>query len=598
MTFLLISLIAGVLTILEPCVLPLLPVVIGSSTSGRDKSTPYVIVISLGISIILFTYLLKVSSIFIMVPEKFWTYISGGIIFFFGVTLIFPGIWESIPGISRFSTKSNKLFGLGHKKKSLWGDIIMGVALGPIFSACSPTYFLILASVLPVSFVLGTVYLLAYTLGLTSVLLLVAILGERFASRLAGFSKPHSSLKRGIGIVFVILGLVIFTGYEKKFEIAILESGFLDITKVEHKLLKYVADWNQNVSSESNETEKEKTQTEEKQAPVTKTKPVGISYKEIVNPAGFVNTDLTSAGQNVPIKIADYVGKKVILLDVMTYSCINCQRTFPYIISWYERYKDDGFIVIGIHTPEFAFEKDKNNVEKALHGFGIRFPVVLDNDYGTWNAYGNRYWPRKYLIDIHGNIVYDHIGEGAYEETETKIRELLKEREEVLGENTQRNNDEELVSSSILTKVIATESPETYFGSLRNEYLDNGTPYSSGSQTLVLPKDIKLNRLYLSGAWNINGEYAESMMGSSIFYRYKAQEVYIVAEAQDLTEIEVWQDGELLTSSRGADVDSQSMLKIKESRLYKIIRNKSAEEHVIELRIQGPRARFYAFTFG
>jgi thiol-disulfide isomerase/thioredoxin len=154
----------------------------------------------------------------------------------------------------------------------------------------------------------------------------------------------------------------------------------------------------------------------------TYSKDTATPYIEIMNPAGFVNTN------DQPITLADYVGKQVILLDVMTYSCINCQRTFPYVNAWYEKYKDEGLIVIGVHTPEFSYEKDKNNVEKAMKEFGITFPVVLDNEYATWNALGNRFWPRMYLIDIHGNIVYDHIGEGAYKETEEKIQELLKER--------------------------------------------------------------------------------------------------------------------------------------------------------------------------
>src|SRR3989344_7615215 len=136
----------------------------------------------------------------------------------------------------------------------------------------------------------------------------------------------------------------------------------------------------------------------------------GEKYKEIVNPSGFVNTD--------GITVGSQVGKKVVLVDFMTYSCINCQRTFPYLNAWYKKYKDQGLEIIGIHTPEFAFEKDIENVREAMKRFGIMHPVVLDNDYATWRAYGNRFWPRKYLIDIHGDIVYDHIGEGAYEETE------------------------------------------------------------------------------------------------------------------------------------------------------------------------------------
>jgi thiol-disulfide isomerase/thioredoxin len=151
------------------------------------------------------------------------------------------------------------------------------------------------------------------------------------------------------------------------------------------------------------------------------------SFVEITQPAGFVNTD------GEPVTIDQYIGKKVILVSFMTYSCSNCQATFPYINAWYEKYASDGFIVIGIHTPEFAFEKDLQNVILAMQKYGVTYPVVLDNEYATWKAYGNRYWPHEYLIDIHGNIVYDHIGEGAYEATESRILEALEERKSFLG---------------------------------------------------------------------------------------------------------------------------------------------------------------------
>src|SRR3989344_6905350 len=135
-----------------------------------------------------------------------------------------------------------------------------------------------------------------------------------------------------------------------------------------------------------------------------------VSAKEISTPDGFINTDA--------ISIANLIGKNVILIDFWTYSCINCQRTLPYLNAWYEKYADQGLEIIGIHTPEFDFEKEYANVEKAIEKFGIKYPVVLDNDYSTWQAYKNQYWPRKYLIDIDGFVVYDHIGEGGYDETE------------------------------------------------------------------------------------------------------------------------------------------------------------------------------------
>ena len=144
-----------------------------------------------------------------------------------------------------------------------------------------------------------------------------------------------------------------------------------------------------------------------------------IPYHEIVNPSGFVNSE--------PFELKDLVGDHVILVKFTTYSCINCQRTYPYVIDWYQTYKDQGLAVVAIHTPEFAFEKDIDNVRAAMEREGIDFPVVLDNDFSTWRAYGNRFWPRLYLIDVNGDIVYDHIGEGAYDTTERVIQELLKD---------------------------------------------------------------------------------------------------------------------------------------------------------------------------
>ncbi len=240
MTFLIVSFIAGVLTVLAPCILPILPVIIGSSASGRSRSTPYIVVGSLAVSIILFTYLLKWSTAFIMVPPQVWTYLSGGIVLFFGLTLVFPSLWEKLPGLSRFAAGSNKLVGRGYERKSVAGDILIGAALGPVFSTCSPTYFVILASVLPVSFALGTTYILAYVLGLSLILLLIALLGQRFADHLSEVSDPRGYFKRIIGILFVVLGLFIITGYEKKLEIVILDSGYFDITKIEQNLLKKV----------------------------------------------------------------------------------------------------------------------------------------------------------------------------------------------------------------------------------------------------------------------------------------------------------------------------------------------------------------------
>ncbi len=186
---------------------------------------------------------------------------------------------------------------------------------------------------------------------------------------------------------------------------------------------------------------------------------------EIVGPTGFVNASST-------FKLADLIGKKVILLDFWTYSCVNCVRTLPYLTSWYSKYKDQGLVIVGVHTPEFDFEKNIDNVRTAAKQYGIEYPIVLDSNYGTWNAYGNLYWPHEYLIDIAWYIVHDHIGEGSYDETEGLIQKLLAERATALGVSTSS-----IAKSDVNIKpadLNGIGSPETYFGSARNELLANG----------------------------------------------------------------------------------------------------------------------------
>ncbi len=322
--------------------------------------------------------------------------------------------------------------------------------------------------------------------------------------------------------------------------------------------------------------------------------------KEITTPDGFINTDGKS------IKIADYIGKKVIIVDFLTYSCINCQRTLPYLNSWYTKYESKGLVIIGVHTPEFEFEKNYDNVKAAVEKFGIKFPIVLDNDFSTWNAYQNRYWPHKYLVDIDGYIVYDHIGEGSYEETEAKIQDLLKERMSVLG--ISGSIDSSLTKEFPLTG--GAMSPETYFGSLRNVSLANGASNSTGVQNLTEPLTILPSKLYLLGQWNIVPEYAESgvdvgtpSVGSNrIDYRYQAKNVYFVAGSKTSMDVEVLRDSKPIDASvKGKDVfykNGKSYITVSNNRLYSIIEDSSTGDHLLEFIISSPGLQAFTFTFG
>jgi thiol-disulfide isomerase/thioredoxin len=316
--------------------------------------------------------------------------------------------------------------------------------------------------------------------------------------------------------------------------------------------------------------------------------------KEISAPAGFINTEI--------IELADLIGKQIILVDFWTYSCINCQRTLPYLNDWQQKYSDKGLTIVGIHTPEFAFEKEVSNVQAAVTKFGIKYPVVLDNDYGTWRAYGNRYWPRKYLVDIDGYVVYDHIGEGAYEETEQKIQELLAERAEKLK-----------VASTALPAIggvpsaaapPTAKSPEVYFGASRNEYLGNGSKGTVGRQTLTAPETVQPNTLYLVGEWNIQPEYAESVSpNAKVIFQYEAKEVNVVAEAPAMKPVFLTQDKESVSLQAGTDVAGRSsqpdtFFTVQEARLYNLIKNTAAGQHLIEFTIPEPGVKLFTFTFG
>lgn len=571
-----LSFVAGVLTVLAPCVLPLLPVIVGSSVSGEtSKKKAFVISLSLGVSIIIFTLLLKVSSLLISIPQEVWSVFSGLIIIAFGFTSLVPGLWESLPFVSKLNVSSNKLLADGYKKESLWGNIIIGLALGPVFSSCSPTYFVILATVLPQSFFLGLVDLIVYAIGLSGALFLISILGQRIMSRVSGISETGSVFRKVLGFIFIILGLVIVFGIDKKIERNLLTSGLFDITRVEQSLLK-INDSKPIITTKSSlqeNTVNKNTPTKTEEKVIEKTH--GPKAPEIINPSGYINTD------GKPITIGEFKGKKVVLLDVWTYSCINCQRTLPYVESWYEKYKDKGLVVIGLHTPEFAFEKIQKNVESAVKGFNLTYPVVLDNDYSTWTAYGNQYWPRKYLINEDGEIIYDHIGEGNYEETEMAIQKALSE----------LNNKDVIVPISAPKNVISVDSgkvssPEVYFGSNRNEYLGNGKRGLSGPQSLILPMMLSANTLYLNGTWNFSGEFVSSQTAGKIVFKYSAKNVYMVASSDTGVSVTVLKDGV-----------KEKTLFISGNKLYTLISGDSYGVHTLEVDVPAGLDAF-TLTFG
>lgn len=298
-----------------------------------------------------------------------------------------------------------------------------------------------------------------------------------------------------------------------------------------------------------------------------------------------------------PLTKADLAGK-VVLVDFWTYSCINCIRTLPYVNGWQKAYSDKGLVVVGVHTPEFDFEKDAGNVKAAVTRFGLNYAIALDNDYAMWNAYKNRYWPAHYFIDAKGNIRYHHFGEGGYGHSEAVIRTLLKE----AGHDTDAPPGD--IPQTTQFEKIGT--PETYLGGDRVEYL--GSPESvrvGAAQRYSIAKSPAQNIFYFAGLWEVQPQFAVPMEpGARIVYRYRASKANVVMDGGGLPlKAEVTMDGKPLDDhNKGTDVtleNGKTTITIKDGRLYNLIDTRGVYgSHVLEITFLDPTAKVYAFTFG
>jgi thiol-disulfide isomerase/thioredoxin len=290
---------------------------------------------------------------------------------------------------------------------------------------------------------------------------------------------------------------------------------------------------------------------------------------------------------------------KVVLYDIWTYSCINCIRTLPFITSWDEKYSEQGLLIVGIHSPEFEFEKDPQNVEIAIEKYGINYPVVMDNDMKTWKAFENNYWPRKYIADHEGNLRYDHIGEGSYQETEKIIQQLLDERSVALDlDNISENK---LVSIEEFEHTLF-RTPELYFGykfAQNRNQLGNDEGFQPGRIVKYSePNNIELNKFYPIGNWKNNEDSMElSVAIGSIKVFFVAKEVNIFTEINSL--LDIFLDGFPITKENaGLDINFEINMYVSNAGMYNIINSETSISHIMEIRIEGKGFQAFTFTFG
>jgi len=299
-----------------------------------------------------------------------------------------------------------------------------------------------------------------------------------------------------------------------------------------------------------------------------------------------------------PITLEELKGK-VVLVDFWTYSCINCIRTLPYITAWDEKYRESGLVVVGIHTPEFDFEKKPENVGKAIEKYNIRYPVGQDNSYATWNAFHNRYWPRKYLINYKGEIVYDHIGEGGYEETEKKIQEFLQERAKSLKEKIEV--EKKTINRTIDIDPRQIGTPEIYLGYQFTRGNFGNKEGLRPEQTIeyTIQKEVVPNNVYLQGKWKNNKDNVELISNTGkILLIYQAKDLNIVAESNENTPAEVLLNTKPVKEEKGKDITKGGIAIINESRLYNLVEAKDYKIRAIEINFKNSGVKVYTFTFG
>ncbi len=574
---------AGIVTILSPCILPILPIVLSSTIGGQDtgKSRPMGIVLGFVLSFTFFTLFLSTIVRFSGIPADTFRLLSVVVIAGLGVSFLIPKfqllLEQLFSKLSKFAPVGNTK-SLPAGRQAFWPGIVVGISLGLLWTPCVGP---ILASVISLSFT-GTVTLdaffitLAYSLGTAIPMFAIIIGGQNILKKVPWLLANTGRIQKAFGIVMILTALGIFFNIDRKFQTYILQT----FPQYGVGLTKF----------EDNAAVK-------KQLENKKPMPVEKRGKPMFD---FLNTDMGTAPEFIPggrwfnsepLTLSQLRGK-VVLVDFWTYTCINCIRTLPYLKSWYTKYKDKGLVIIGVHTPEFEFEKNPENVAKAIKDFGLEYPVMQDNNYATWNAYNNRYWPAKYLIDKDGRIRYTHFGEGNYDETEKKIQELLEEAGSL--------NQQIPISNPSYT--VQTRTPETYLGFRRMNGL--ASPEKVRVDEVFLystPTNLSRNSFALGGQWMIGDEYASPAQGASLIYRFDAKEVFLVMrpKSQGLTgKIRVTLDNQSVTKDVAGEDTKEGIITIDSDRLYKLIKLSTPGEHTLKLEFLDANLELYAFTFG
>ncbi len=597
--------ISGVITILSPCILPVLPIVLAGGSSG-GRARPFGVISGFVVSFAFFTLALSAIVQALGVPADSMRYVAIVLIAGFGVVMLVPKLREGFDvAVSRLTSKA----GAGAPARrggGYWGGVPVGLSLGLIWTPCVGP---IMASVISLALTQrvdgGSVFVtLAYTLGTALPMLAVMLGGRALIAKVPGLSRNAPRIQKAFGLVMVAMAAVLALQWDRSIQAAVLRafpSYGAGLTAVEN-----LAPVRSALRARSGAGRAMTAVSSNAAAPGAAVfagagdaagESVFGDYgaaPEFVAAGPWFNTGTPAVGggpagglpaPSAPLDLGSLRGK-VVLVDFWTYSCINCIRTLPYLRTWYDSYRDKGLVIIGVHSPEFAFEKVSANVARAMGDLKVNWPVVQDNDYAQWTAYGNRYWPAHYFIDAKGRVRYWHFGEGGYAESEAIIRRLLAEAGAAL--------DKSLVSAP--APVLSDDTSETYLGYERGKGFASAVKAVADKSVDYRPAGLPSRGEWnLQGRWTITGQFIQPEGAGSLWLRFKAKDVYLVAEPEGADgSVAAFLDGKPAADTKDL---RGGLARPDSSRLYHLVGLPSGGEHLLKLDVKG-RVKLYSFTFG
>jgi cytochrome c biogenesis protein CcdA/thiol-disulfide isomerase/thioredoxin len=570
----LFALVAGAGTAVSPCVLPILPAVLSAGVTG-GRRRPLGVVTGLALSFTFATvglvYVLDVLGL----PNGFARALAIVVLFGFGASLLIPPVGDRIEAFASSLTPGPARF----RGEGFGSGLVVGASLGLVYAPCAGP---ILAGVIVVSaaqdFTAGRLAVaLSYAVGSAIVLYLLLLGGRRFAQRLA---PVRGRVQMALGAVMVLVAIAMTVSLDTRFQTAVasdLPDFLVNPTGGIERSHAVAADLARVRQSGPPIVD-----------PADLDKSVSLdTYGEAPDFTGTQEWFNTPGGE--PLSISDLRGR-VVLVDFWTYTCINCIRTLPYLEAWQQRYGNDGLTIVGVHSPEFPFEKDAGNVQAAIRQNHLTYPVVQDNDLATWDAWGNQYWPADYLVDARGEVRDAHFGEGDYAETELAIRTLLREAgHRVLGAGAR---------ATAQAPSLGEITPETYLGALRARGWVNGAIHP-GNQDFGVPRGaLEANQFAYAGRWGITDEDATSAGGARIDLELNARRAFLVLGSPERArQIRVLLDGRPIPAKlAGADV-RKGLVTVRAQRLYRLVDLPTVQRRRLSL-IFDPGISGYAFTFG